>query len=51
MDKSKEFDADVFKEVVKILREEREKAYLHQLKSLNKAKKGIKRNGRTKALR
>lgn len=45
-----ELDQDIFKEVVKILRQEREKAYWSQVKSLNKKKKRIERNGRKKSL-
>ena len=45
-----ELDQDVFKEVVKILRQEREKVYWNEVKSLNKKNKKIKRNGRKKSL-
>lgn len=52
MEQTKELDEDIYKEVVKILRQEREKAYWKALKSLKKKnKKEIRRNARTKYLR
>lgn len=48
--KTKELDQDIYKEVVKILRQEREKVYWEQIKSLNKKNKRIERNGRKKSL-
>ena len=47
---NKDLDQDIFREVVKILRQEREKAYWSQIKSMNKKKKRIKRNVRKKIL-
>lgn len=43
-------DDDIYQEVVKILKKEKEKKYWAQIKSLNKTKKGIRRNGRKKSL-
>ena len=45
-------DEDIYKEVAKILKKEREKSYINQLKSLKKKnKQEIRRNARTKLLR
>lgn len=49
-DETKELDQDIFKEVMKIWRQENEKAYWRQIKSLNKKKRKIERNGRKKSL-
>lgn len=40
--KQTKFDEDVYKEVCKIFRQEREKTYWHSVKSLNK-KKNLRR--------
>lgn len=44
-------EQDVYKEVVKILKKEREKACIKELKSLKKNKREIRRNARTRILR
>ena len=50
MKETKELDQDVFKEVMKIWRQEQEKLYWREIKSLNKKKRKIERNGRKKLL-
>lgn len=46
----KELDETIFKEVMKIWRQEQEKMYWREIKSLNKKKRKIERNGRKKLL-
>lgn len=48
--KQTEFNEDVYKEVCKIFRQEQEKMYWREIKSLNKKKRKIERNGRKKLL-